>query len=45
MDIILVYCTVPDRKSAKEIADLLVKHHLAACVSMTDKVESEKKIV
>lgn len=40
MDIILVYCTVPNKKSAKEISDLLVKHHLAACVSMTDRVES-----
>lgn len=40
MDIILVYCTVPDKKSAKEISTLLVKHHLAACVSMTDRVES-----
>ena len=40
MDIVLVYCTVPNKKSAKEISSLLVKHRLAACVSMTDKVES-----
>ncbi len=40
MDIILIYCTVPDKKSAKNIANTLIKHHLAACISMTDRVES-----
>ena len=40
MDLILVYCTVPDKKIGKKIAEMLVKHHLAACVSMTDRIES-----
>ena len=40
MDIILIYCTVPNKKIAKDISTLLIKHKMAACVSMTDKVES-----
>ncbi len=40
MDLILIYCTVPNAKTAKEMANLIVKHRLAACVSITDKVES-----
>ncbi len=40
MDLILIYCTVPNAKIAKEMANLIVKHRLAACVSITDKVES-----
>ncbi|MGN1153421.1 MAG: divalent-cation tolerance protein CutA [Candidatus Gastranaerophilaceae bacterium] len=40
MDIILVYCTVPDKKTAKEISTIIVKNKLAACVSITDRVES-----
>ena len=40
MDLILIYCTVPNKKIAKEMANLIVKHRLAACVSITDKVES-----
>lgn len=40
MDIILVYCTVPDKKTAKDISTIIVKNKLAACVSMTDRVES-----
>ena len=40
MDIIVIYCTVPDKKLAKEITKILLKHKLAACVSMVDKVQS-----
>lgn len=40
MDIIVVYCTVPDKKLAKEITKVLMKHKLAACVSLIDKVNS-----
>ena len=40
MDIIVVYCTVPDKKIAKNITKILMKHKLAACVSMIDKVQS-----
>ncbi len=40
MDIIVIYCTVPDKKLAKEIAKLLMKHKLAACVSMIENVKS-----
>ena len=40
MDIIVIYCTVPDKKIAKEITKILMKHKLAACVSMIDKVQS-----
>lgn len=40
MDLILVYCTVPDKNIGKKIAEMLVKHNLAACVSLTDRVES-----
>lgn len=40
MDIIVVYCTVPDRKTAKDISTILVKNKLAACINMIDKVES-----
>ena len=40
MDLILIYCTVPNAKIAKEMANLIVKNRLAACVSITDKVES-----
>lgn len=40
MDIIAVYCTVPDKKTAKDIATILVKNKLAACVNMIDKIES-----
>ncbi len=40
MDIIVIYCTVPDKKLAKEISKVLMKHKLAACVSMIDNVKS-----
>lgn len=40
MDIIVVYCTVPEKKIAKEITKILMKHKLAACVSIVDKVQS-----
>ena len=40
MDIIVIYCTVPDKKIAKDITKIIMKHKLAACVSMVDKVHS-----
>ena len=40
MDAIIIYCTVPDKRVAKEIAKYIIKHHLAACVSAVDRVES-----
>ena len=40
MDIIVINCTVPDKKVAKEITKILMKHKLAACVSMIEKVQS-----
>ena len=40
MDIIVIYCTVPDKKAAKEITKVLLKHKLAACVSMIENVKS-----
>ncbi len=40
MDIIVVYCTVPSKKIAKDITRVLMKHRLAACVSMIENVKS-----
>ena len=40
MDIIVIYCTVPDKKIAKNITKVIMKHKLAACVSMIEKVHS-----
>lgn len=40
MDIIVVYCTVPTKKLAKEITQVLMRHRLAACVSMIENVKS-----
>ena len=42
MDIIVIYCTVPykEKKVAKDIAYALMRHKLAACVSMVENVKS-----
>ena len=40
MDIIVIYCTVPKKKIAKDITKVLMKHKLAACVSMIENVKS-----
>ena len=40
MDIIVINCTVPNKKLAKEIARVIMKHKLAACVSMIENVHS-----
>ena len=40
MDIIVVYCTVPKKKLAKDITKIIMKHKLAACVSMIENVRS-----
>ena len=40
MDIVVVYCTVQNKKLAKEITSVLMKHKLAACVSMIENVKS-----
>ena len=40
MDIIVVYCTVPNKKIARQITKVLMKHKLAACVSMIENVKS-----
>ncbi len=40
MDIIVIYCTVPNKKIAKNITKVLMKHKLAACVSMIENVKS-----
>ena len=40
MDIIVIYSTVPNKKIAKNIVKVLMKHKLAACVSMIDNVKS-----
>lgn len=40
MDIIVIYCTVPDKKIAKDITKILMKHKLAACISMIENVKS-----
>ena len=40
MDIIVVYCTVQNKKLAKDITKVLMKHKLAACVSMIENVKS-----
>ena len=40
MDINVINCTVPNKKIAKDITKILMKHKLAACVSMIDKVQS-----
>ena len=40
MEAVIIYCTVPDKRIAKEISKYLIKRHLAACVSAMDRVES-----
>ena len=40
MDIIVINCTVPNKKLAKEITKVIMKHKLAACVSMIENVHS-----
>ena len=40
MDIIVIYCTVPSKKIAKDITKVIMKHKLAACVSMIENVKS-----
>lgn len=40
MDIIVIYCTVPTKQLAKEITKVIMKHKLAACVSMIENVKS-----
>lgn len=40
MDIVVINCTVPSKKIAQDIAKVLLKHKLAACVSMMENVHS-----
>ena len=40
MDIIVINCTVPNKKIAKDITRILMKHKLVACVSMVENVKS-----
>ncbi len=40
MDIIVVNCTVPNKKVAREITKVIMRHRLAACVSLIENVKS-----
>ena len=40
MDIIVVNCTVPNKKVAREITKVIMRHKLAACVSIVENVKS-----
>lgn len=40
MDIIVINCTVPSKKIAKNITRVLMKHKLAACISTIENVKS-----
>ena len=40
MEFVVIYCTVPNKNEGREIAKTLIKHKLAACVNILDKIES-----
>lgn len=40
MDIVVIYCRVPNKKLAVSISKILLKHKLAACISMVENVRS-----
>lgn len=40
MEFIVIYCTVPNKKEGQEIAKMLIKQKLVACVNIMDKMES-----
>ena len=42
MDIVVIYCTLPvkSKKIAKDIIRILMKHKLAACVSIVEHLKS-----
>lgn len=40
MEFIIIYCSVPNSKEAKDIAKVLVKNRFVACVNIIDKVHS-----
>ena len=40
MDIIEIHCTVLKKKHAEDIIKVLMKHKLAACISMIENVKS-----
>ena len=40
MDIIVINCTVPSKKVATDITNVLMKHKLAYCFSMIENVKS-----
>ncbi len=40
MEYIIIYCTVPNKKEGREIARTIVRHKLASCVNIVDKIES-----
>ncbi len=40
MDAIVIHCTVPDKRIAKDIAKCILKYKMAGCVSAIERVES-----
>ncbi len=40
MDIIVIHCTVPNKKIARDTTKVVMKDKLAACVSMVENVRS-----
>ena len=40
MDIVVIYCTVLNKKIANDIVNVLMRHKLVACVSMIENVKS-----